>query len=42
MIFMINVKKEFIENRIFERIESEIKGIDDSLGNVFREIEKIL
>ena len=26
--FLLNVKKEFVENRIYEKIENEIKELD--------------
>lgn len=32
--FMLNIKKEFIENKIYEKIETEIKAIDESRGNL--------
>ena len=33
--FIVNVKKEFIENRIYEKIEDELKAIDNNQGKLF-------
>lgn len=41
LAFMADVKKEFIENRIYEKIDSEMKAIDNSIGDL-TEFEKRL
>lgn len=41
LAFMADVKKEFIENRIYEKIDSEMKAIDNSIGDL-TEFEKHL
>ncbi|GFP76641.1 hypothetical protein [Clostridium fungisolvens] len=33
--FIVNVKKEFIENRIYEKIEDELKAIDENQDKLF-------
>ena len=35
------IKKEFIENRIYEKIDTEMKAIDNSIGDL-TEFEKRL
>ena len=41
LAFMADVKKEFIENRIYEKIDTEMKAIDNSIGDL-TEFEKRL
>ena len=38
--FILNVKKEFIENRIYEKIESDIQSIEKNQNKLFEYVFK--